>query len=163
MTPERDAGKAVRHRREVSSLDAHLGYWLRFVSNHVSHAFKVKVERHGVTVAEWVVLRALFGRDAARPSELAESVGLTRGAISKLVDRLVRKDLVLCRTDTGDRRAQFVELSLSGRKLVPKLATLADSNDAEMFGHLSPEQKGLLLSVLKVLVDFHGLKGAPID
>ena len=38
----------------VSALDAHLGYWLRAVSNHVSHAFKTKVERHGVTVAEWV-------------------------------------------------------------------------------------------------------------
>jgi DNA-binding MarR family transcriptional regulator len=160
---ERDVGKPVRARGEVSSLEAHTGYWLRFVSNHVSHAFKVKVERHGVTVAEWVVMRALFARNDARPSELAQSVGLTRGAISKLVDRLARKDLVRCRIDPADRRAQIVMLSASGRRLVPRLAALADDNDAEMFGHLPPEQKALLLSVLRAIAEFHGLKGAPID
>ena len=26
----------------VSELEAHLGYWLRFVSNHVSHSFQKK-------------------------------------------------------------------------------------------------------------------------
>jgi DNA-binding MarR family transcriptional regulator len=75
----------------VSELEAHLGYWLRAVSNHVSHAFKTKVERRGATVAEWVVLRALFDADGVKPSELAAKLGLTRGAISKLVDRLVAK------------------------------------------------------------------------
>lgn len=159
----RKTGQATVLRGELSSLEDHLGYWLRFVSNHVSHAFKLKVERHGVTVAEWVVLRALFSCHEARPSELAERVGLTRGAISKLVDRLGRKDLVLCRSDTVDRRAQVVALSSSGRRLVPKLAALADANDAEMFGHLPPEQKALLLSVLRAMVDFHGLKGAPLE
>ena len=55
----------------TSALEAHLGYWLRFVSNHVSHAFKTKVEAQGVTVAEWVVLRWLFDHASARPSQLA--------------------------------------------------------------------------------------------
>jgi hypothetical protein len=54
---------------DVSQLEAHLGYWLRAVSNHVSHAFKMKVETHGVTVAEWVVLRARWAvrRPVDRP------------------------------------------------------------------------------------------------
>ncbi|MEG2964613.1 MAG: MarR family transcriptional regulator, partial [Janthinobacterium sp.] len=43
----------------VSELEAHLGYWLRFVSNHVSHSFQKKAEANGVTVSEWVVLREM--------------------------------------------------------------------------------------------------------
>ncbi len=50
--------------RTSSALEAHLGYWMRFVSNHVLHAFRLKVESHGVTMAEWVVMRALFEEDA---------------------------------------------------------------------------------------------------
>ena len=49
----------------VSPLESHLGYWLRVVSNHVSHGFKSKVEAHGVTVAECeygVRFPALVGR-----------------------------------------------------------------------------------------------------
>lgn len=53
----------------------------------MSHAFSRKVQARGVTVAEWVVLRELYDGDSM-PSALAERLGLTRGAISKLADRL---------------------------------------------------------------------------
>ena len=160
---EPGAGGTARDRGEVSSLEAHLGYWLRFVSNHVSHAFKTKVERHGVTVAEWVVMRALFDDDGIRPSELAAKVGLTRGAISKLLDRLAGKDLVVVRGNADDGRAQVVTLSAPGRRLVPRLAALADENDAEAFGHLSAEQRAMLISTFKSIVDRLGLSGSPVD
>lgn len=147
----------------VSPLEAHLGYWLRLVSNHVSHAFKTKVERHGVTVAEWVVLRALFERDGVKPSELAEKLGLTRGAVSKLLARLVSKDLVVAHEDPDDRRAQVIVLGASGRDLVPMLAALADDNDAEAFGHLDAEQRATLLSLLRIVVERLGIEGTAID
>jgi DNA-binding MarR family transcriptional regulator len=158
-----DAHRRSSPQADVSELEAHLGYWLRAVSNHVSHAFKVKVEQHGVTVAEWVVLRALFVRDGVKPSELATTLGLTRGAISKLVDRLAAKELVSVRSDVHDGRAQLVTLRASGRRLVPTLAALADANDAEAFGHLEPAQRASLLATLKSIVEHLGLRGAPVD
>src|SRR5271156_2349659 len=106
-------------------LEAHVGFWLRFVSNHVSHAFKLKVEAHGVTVAEWVILRALYDAEDVNPSEIAEKLGMTRGTISKLVDRVVAKRLVKCTAERGDRRFQSLVLMPAGRKLVPVLADLA--------------------------------------
>lgn len=157
-----EAGETIGHAG-VSPLEAHLGYWLRFVSNHVSHAFKLKVERQGVTVAEWVVLRALLDDDGIKPSALAEAIGLTRGAISKLLERLAAKGLVVVRDDTEDRRAQRVTLSAAGRRLVPKLAALADDNDAETFGHLTAEQRATLLALLRSVVERLGLSRSPID
>lgn len=160
---EPGAERGPRVQADVSGLEAHLGYWLRVVSNHVSHAFQAKVEGHGVTVAEWVVLRALFEHESAKPSELATSLALTRGAISKLLDRLTAKDLVSVRGDVRDGRAQLVSLKASGRRLVPKLAALADENDAEAFGHLEPEQRASLLAALESVVEHLGLRGAPVD
>lgn len=157
------AGEAAQGQEGISALEAHLGYWLRVVSNHVSHAFKVKVEHQGVTIAEWVVLRALFDHDGIKPSELSEKLGLTRGAISKLVDRLAAKQLVVVRSNTVDRRAQAVALSSSGRRLVPKLAALADENDAETFGHLTAEQRATLLTTLQSIVERLGLERPPLD
>ncbi len=147
----------------VSSLESHTGYWLRFVSNHVSHAFKLKVESHGVTVAEWVVLRALFDGEDVNPSQLANTLGMTRGAISKLVDRLVAKRLIKCSVEKNDRRFQSLVLTPSGRKLVPTLAALADQNDAEFFAYLTDEQRGTLISVLKDIVRNRNLNKVPVD
>ncbi|MFI5290109.1 MAG: MarR family transcriptional regulator, partial [Polyangia bacterium] len=60
-----------RHKT-VRPLEAHLGFWLRFVSNHVSQAFSRRLAAHEVSVAEWVVLRELLEQDGALPSDLAE-------------------------------------------------------------------------------------------
>lgn len=147
----------------ISNLEAHLGYWLRFVSNHVSHAFRLKVESHGVTVAEWVVLRQLLDMDETHPSRLAEQLGMTRGAISKLVERLLAKGLAIRRAETDDRRFQTVRLSATGRRLVPILAALADENDAEFFGHLTAEQLSALTAALREIILRRNLKSIPVD
>jgi len=148
---------------EVSDLEQHAGYWLRFVSNHVSHAFARKVEAQGVTVAEWVLLRQMLDAGAANPSHLANAVGMTRGAVSKLVERLCRKKLAVRSSSDGDRRYQTVELTAAGRRLVTVLAQLADENDQEFFGHLNPDEKAGLMTLLQDIVRRNGWKDLPVD
>jgi DNA-binding MarR family transcriptional regulator len=150
-------------KRETSPLYAHAGFWLRFVSNHVSHAFARKVEARGVTVAEWAVLRALFDGPAMPPSTLADVMGMTRGAITKLADRLIEKSFVTRTQDKDDRRWQALTLTAAGRALVPKLATLADRNDAEFFGHLKARERAALIATMKDIVQRRGLKTIPTE
>jgi DNA-binding MarR family transcriptional regulator len=146
----------------VSDLRSHTGFWLRFVSNHVSHSFARKLVGSGVTVAEWVVLREMFDASTTSPSALAAATGLTRGAISKLIERLVQKDLVSRAEAVGDRRFQDVRLTSSGRMLVPKLAALADENDHEFFSQLDVGERERLVTTLKKLVAANKLKQIPI-
>jgi DNA-binding MarR family transcriptional regulator len=155
------AGKP--HKPDTSDLKAHAGFWLRFVSNHVSHAFARKLEASGVTVAEWVVLREMYGKEKLAPSAVAAETGLTRGAISKLVDRLLAKNLLTREEDGDDRRYQVIALTERGRQLVPKLAAKADENDAEFFSSLSKGEREALVATLKKLVLANGLRKVPID
>ena len=147
----------------ASDLTAHLGYWLRYVSNHVSHAFARKVEAHGVTVAEWVLMRQLLEERVLAPSRLAERMGMTRGAVSKLADRLIAKSMLVRAADPEDGRAQTLSLTPAGRALVPKLAALADLNDAEFFDHLAPDDRAALLRIMQEIVKKRGLKSTPVD
>jgi DNA-binding MarR family transcriptional regulator len=147
----------------VSPLEAHLGYWLRFVSNQVSHAFNLKLAARDVTVAEWVVMRKLYECDSLVPSTLADRIGMTRGAISKLADRLAAKALVIRTIDDEDRRYQALALTAKGRATVPKLAALADQNDAEFFGHLSAAERQRIERAMREIVHRHGLKSVPVE
>jgi DNA-binding MarR family transcriptional regulator len=147
----------------ISDLDAHLGYWLRFVSNHVSQAFAGRLQGKGVTVAEWVVMRRLFGEAGMAPSLLADRIGMTRGAITKLADRLIGKELVIRRADPKDGRAQTLALTARGRALVPELAALADDNDTEFFRPLTAQERRVFRRLLERLVEQNELKVVPID
>jgi DNA-binding MarR family transcriptional regulator len=144
-----------------SHLTSHLGYWLRHVSNHVSQAFARKVEQEGVTVAEWVVMRELYGQGEVAPSRLAERLGLTRGAISKLADRLLAKGLIARRDHEADARAHLLALSDAGSALFPNRSALADQNDAEFFEHLTQAERETVERVMKDIVERRGLKVVP--
>ncbi|GAA0335029.1 MarR family winged helix-turn-helix transcriptional regulator [Sphingomonas oligophenolica] len=148
---------------DPSPLDAHLGYWLRFVSNHVSHGFTLKLAARDVTMAEWVLLRMIYAHDVGAPNRLARDLGMTKGAISKLVDRLVGKGLAAKAQMASDRRHQDVWLTPAGRALVPELAALADAHDAEYFGHLSAAERETLETMLRDIVKRRGLAELPVD
>jgi DNA-binding MarR family transcriptional regulator len=157
------AGSSINKPPEASELKVHVGFWLRLVSNHVSQAFAQKLLASGVTVAEWVVLREMYGGEEMPPSALAEQIGMTRGAISKLVDRLLEKRLLTRKECSDDRRFQSVALTTAGLRLVPKLATLADENDAEFFSVLSASERKELVAVLKRLAEAKGLRRLPTE
>ncbi|MET0284335.1 MAG: MarR family transcriptional regulator [Polyangiales bacterium] len=147
----------------ISALESHLGFWLRFVSNHVSESFRRRVEALGVTVSEWVALRTLHERGALPPMALVETLGMTKGAVSKLVARLESARLITRESDPDDGRSQRIALSPGGKKLLPKLARAADENDARFFGHLGARERKQLETTLIELVRKHGLREVPVD
>ncbi len=161
--------QVVRHRPgtsqtpRVSDLSEHLGFWLRFVSNQVSGQFARSVEENGVSVSEWVALRALYAADVVATAALIASLGMTKGAVSKVIDRLVDKDLAVRLAEPDDGRAQRLALTAAGRALVPKLAALADANDERFFHSLPEKDRAALRRILRHLVDVHGLKQVPTE
>lgn len=146
----------------VPELTAHLGYWLRHLSNHVSHAFARKLAAKDVTVAEWVLMRVLYRKEPMPPSQLADQMGSTRGAVTKLADRLIAKALVVREANPDDGRSQTLSLTTKGTDFVPELAALADQNDAECFAHLSDADRRALERILKEAVRRFGCTSMPI-
>lgn len=155
---------AKKENLEISSLKSHLGYRMRVVSNAVSHSFARKLAACEVTVAEWVVLREMYSsNETTSQSAIAELTGLTRGAISKLVDRLLKKDLVTRKEASGDRRFQDIKLTATALKLIPKLAAIADENDEQFFSSLSNTDRMTLLGILTKLAKTHNLNTSPTE
>jgi len=149
---------------EPSHLKSHLGYHLRVVSNAVSHTFAKKLTNLDVTVAEWVILREMYSHETnTAPSIVAEITGLSRGAVSKLIDRLLHKGLVSREEGTIDRRYQEIKLTKQGKTLVPKLAIIADENDDAFFSKLTGLEKKQLRNILKKLTNLHNLNTNPIE
>ena len=155
---------AKKETLAASALRSHIGYRMRIVSNAVSHSFSRKLAVHEVTVAEWVVLREMYSSDdSTPPSKIAEITGLTRGAISKLIDRLLQKGFVTRTESSEDRRYQEIKLTASAVKLVPKLASIADENDESFFSVLSKADRKVLMDILLKTAELNKLNSNPIE
>jgi len=147
----------------VSDLTVHIGFWLRMVSNHVSHAFAAKLADKEVTVAEWCLMRSLYATEPMPPSRVADEMGMTRGAITKLADRLIAKSLIVRAANANDGRAQTLALTKRGTDLVPVLAALADRNDAEFFDALTADERRTLERLLKSLAERGHMTAIPVE
>jgi DNA-binding MarR family transcriptional regulator len=144
-------------------LEAHLGYWLRHVSNHVSGAFARALQERQLSVAEWVALRQIYDRQTITPGELADLIGMTRGATSKVLNKLESKSWIRRALDGEDSRVQWITLTAAGQQILPELAQLANRNDAYFFDCLSSEEQATLRSLLQKVSQTHQWNDVPID
>ena len=124
----------------VSQLSDNLGYWHNRLNRLVETGFERRLAGFGLTVSQWSVMALLFHGEARTIGELADAFPLDQGAVSRLVDRLREKSLVVRRRHETDRRLTIVELTQQGRALMPALAAAADDNDASFFGVLSDDE-----------------------
>lgn len=153
----------MHERSSLPGLEAHVGYWLRLASNHVSGSFARSLQARRVTVAEWVALRQIYDHPNIASSALAELLGMTRGAISKILDKLEAKGLIERVTRPEDKRSQRLVLTPHGRHLLPELAALADKNDACYFDCLDARERAQLRNLLKKLARIHQWTDVPVD
>ena len=132
--------------------EADLAHMLRSAASVAHQMLTRALAPAGVTAAEWALLRDLHAQGAVPQTRLADRLGLTRGAVSKLVDRLVAKRLIVRgRGGGGDRRIQIIGLTGAGALLIPDLASAAARSEAAIFATLSSRERVVLAGALAKL------------
>lgn len=72
---------------------------------------------HGLTLAQWVLMTALWRKDGLLIGDLATYADKLLPAVSRLIDRMDEAGLVERRPDAEDRRAVRVFLTRKGKSL----------------------------------------------
>lgn len=136
-----------------SGLEDHTGYWLNRMRGLVHSRFGAALAGYGVTVAQWSVLITVYREDATTPQAIARHIDLDPGALTRLLDRMEEKGLVLRLPVDDDRRRIRIALTPRAAALAPQLAALADANDAAFFealpAHDQAEFRRLLGDLLR--------------
>lgn len=117
--------------------------WRELMEAHerVMSRLRPALREHGLSVTEFDVLVNLEPAHDARHSELADRVVLSRTALTRLVDRLVDRGLLLRGPDDRDGRGVRIALTADGARL--RMQALA-ANDAVVESALSPLDRDAL-------------------
>lgn len=101
----------------------------RLLRNYIEHRARTR----GTTRAQWIVLFRLRQQEGLSQVDLADVLELQPISLVRLLDRLVDQGLLERRPHPGDRRANQLYLTKTGRQLVDDLDSLRDSIAAEAF------------------------------
>jgi DNA-binding MarR family transcriptional regulator len=107
----------------------------------------------GVTMSQCMTLEALLRDGRSTVGSLAETLGLDKSTVTRVVDVLVRDGLLArTRDEKTDRRRVFVSLTPRGRALAKKLEQAADTYCERILERLPEQRRSEVLEVLDVLV-----------
>ena len=79
------------------------------------------VARHGLTIAEFGILEALYHKGPMLLGEVQRRILVSSGGVTFLVDRLQKKGLVERRACDADRRARYAALTKQGEALIRRI------------------------------------------
>ena len=104
----------------------------------------------GITHQQYNVLRILRGAgdDGLPTLSIADRMIEQTPGITRLIDRLVAKELVIRERVPGDRRRVQCFISESGLELLASLDEPVDGNDDRVMGMLDQDEKSRLVELL---------------
>ena len=79
------------------------------------------VARHGLTIAEFGILEALYHVGPLLLGELQRKILVSSGGVTYLVDRLEQRGLVKRQPCPDDRRARYAALTPEGKRLMARI------------------------------------------
>ena len=141
---------------DAASLDTCIQ--LLHTSAAVNEAFDAQYARHGIARGRFRVLVLLYKSEAGglTPAELAEQAGVTRAAMTGLVDALVEGGLAAREDDPFDRRTYRVRLTDRGHAFLHGMFPDHFRRMAALVGALSPgEQRSLKRLLVKIADRLH--------
>jgi DNA-binding MarR family transcriptional regulator len=151
----RGAAAPVPSTQAVSSLelDAFLPYRFAVLAHAVSRAFsEVYAQKFGLSVAEWRVLANLGARGSMTAGELAVHSSLDKPKVTRALQRLQTRGLIVRTTGPDDRREVHVHLSASGWRMFRDIAPLAVAWELDLLSALTVDQRRQLSICLDVLL-----------
>ncbi|MER2299981.1 MAG: MarR family transcriptional regulator [Pseudomonas sp.] len=111
------------------------------------------LESEGVTAAQFKVLIIVTQYEVDTPAELCRYLGLDSGSMTRMLDRLEHKGLIMRNRCADDRRQVRLALTSEGQRLADRLPEIGAAAMNELVGALQADELKALESLLaKILL-----------
>lgn len=134
-----------------NNLKQHIGYWINRIRTQTNLSFEDRLKQYKITVPQWCVLVTIYNEQGTNIKEISTYIEIDKGAISRVVDALVAKGLVI-HGPGKDGRSGHISLTPEGEMLVPLLLQEAEQNELQFFGTLTTSELDQLQHILRKII-----------
>jgi len=127
-------------------------FWLRRASLAMRKAVDEELHTHGLTGAQFEVLRQLWEHDRLELRSLQERLGITSPTLTGIVDGMVARDLVQREVSLEDARVKQLCLTAHGQSLNEQICEAIEQAHLRLLAGFSPAEATLLKDWLQRIV-----------
>lgn len=141
----------ARTRRVIAlgPLQDRLGYFIRRAQVSIFQDFIRSLSAIDIRPAQYSVLVVIGANPGLSQSDLADTLGIERARLVRLLDRLEKRGLTKRLPAPQDRRSHALQLTAEGQKLLKRANTLSEQHEARMVGKFGEETYRTLIEQLR--------------
>lgn len=136
-----------------SSIDSHLGYQIRRVSNLAMTKLAEALLPLELRVVDVTVLYQIAENPDITASEIGKALGIRRANMTPLIAALVERGYLNTRAKDG--RSQALSLTPAGRKVFKRAQKIVEAQEQGFFAMLSDEDRQQFSRFLLEVWTFH--------
>ena len=132
-----------------------LGMLIRSAHNSMTERFVLNVMNSGLNISmdQWMVLGPIWQLQSPSQKELGEICLKDKPSISRIIDSLEKKSLVVRVSDQIDHRIKRVVLTKSGKQLFYDVLPIMEKTREEVRGSIPEEEIEVFKKVLSKIIE----------
>lgn len=107
----------------------------------------------GITVEQWSILSILWQKDKVTQQTLSDITMRDKPSITRLIDNLEKRNLVVRIHDTSDRRVNLIYLTQKGIDLENRASAIINEVVDKVLAEISDEEILVCRNVLRKVLD----------
>lgn len=123
-------------------------FQMGFAARTLQKYYNAKYAEYGITLPQSFILFALYEQDGLGVKALAEKLFIDNSAITGLIDRMEKEDLLERKTDPTDRRAFQIILTTKGRRLAEDIFPITEHINNKMKSALDKKEWDAFMSAV---------------
>lgn len=131
-----------------------LSYLIIKSSRHLKNKLDKALKEYDITSAQFsVIIQIQSSTFPITAAEIAQRLGSDRPTISGIINRLVKKGIVIKIDNPEDKRSSYLQIYSKANELVHKIITISDELTNEIFSIYSKEETRHLTGMINRLIE----------
>ncbi len=135
----------------MHKLEDSLGFQVNMTANAMKNRFNTFLKPYGLTSEQYVIMKSVEENPDISPTQLAEITFKDKTTIARMIDTLVKKEMLLRIPKPDDRRAYKIAWSEKGEKMMHTILPITQDLLAKIRSQFSSDELATFLSILEQL------------
>lgn len=135
----------------MHKLEDSLGFQVNMTANAMKNRFNAFLKPYGITSEQYGIMKSVERNPDVTPTQLSEISFKDKTTITRMIDTLVKSEMLIRIPKTDDRRAYKIQWSPKGEKIMKEILPMTEDIHKKIRSQFSSDELKTFLNVLEQL------------
>jgi DNA-binding MarR family transcriptional regulator len=135
----------------MHKLEDSLGFQVNMTANAMKNRFNNFLKSYNLTSEQYVIMKSVEENPDISPTLLSEITFKDKTTITRMINTLVKNDMLIRIPKENDRRAYKISWSLKGEKIMKEILPITQEVIEKISGQFSKDELTIFLRILEKL------------